>query len=155
MVLFNYSTKELTAKVVYYGPGLCGKTTNLQVLHQRADARRRGEMISVNSAQDRTILFDFMPLKAQGFRGFDVRLQLVAVPGQVMYAASRRVILAGVDAIGPGPGNYPNTDSYKNGNIVQTGITISDVSASGASMTFCLNGCGSSLPALAGSRLRA
>jgi hypothetical protein len=85
MVELNHRERTIKIKIVYYGPPLGGKTTNLQVLHQHALASRRGEMVSINSAQDRTILFDLLPLKAAGFRGFDLRLQLLAVPGQAMY----------------------------------------------------------------------
>lgn len=99
MVELNQRERVIRIKLVYYGPPVGGKTTNLQVLHRRAAGTRRGELISVNSAQDRTILFDFMPLKTSGFRGFDVRLQLVAVPGQVMYGASRRVALKATDGV--------------------------------------------------------
>jgi signal recognition particle receptor subunit beta len=99
MVELNHRDRTIKVKLVYYGPPLCGKTTNLQVLHQRADAKRRGEMISVNSAQDRTILFDLLPLKTPGFRGFDLRLQILAVPGQAMYAATRRLVLKGADSL--------------------------------------------------------
>jgi hypothetical protein len=99
MVELNQRDRTIKIKIVYYGPPLGGKTTNLNRLHAGAHWAQRGELLSVNSAQDRTILFDFMPLKATGFRGFDVRLQLVAVPGQVMYTASRRVVLKGTDAV--------------------------------------------------------
>jgi len=99
MVELNHRDRTIKVKVVYYGPPLGGKTTNLQILHQRAEARRRGEMISVNSAQDRTILFDLLPLKTPGFRGFDLRLQILAVPGQAMYAATRRLVLKGADSL--------------------------------------------------------
>jgi signal recognition particle receptor subunit beta len=99
MVELNHRDRTIKVKLVYYGPPLCGKTTNLQVLYQRADAKRRGEMISVNSAQDRTILFDLLPLKTPGFRGFDLRLQVLAVPGQAMYAATRRLVLKGADSL--------------------------------------------------------
>jgi signal recognition particle receptor subunit beta/GAF domain-containing protein len=99
MVELNHRDRTIKIKIVYYGPPLGGKTTNLQVLHQHALAARRGEMVSINSAQDRTILFDLLPLKAAGFRGFDLRVQLLAVPGQAMYAATRRVVLKGADAL--------------------------------------------------------
>jgi signal recognition particle receptor subunit beta/GAF domain-containing protein len=99
MVELNHRDRTIKVKLVYYGPPLCGKTTNLQVLYQQADAKRRGEMISVNSAQDRTILFDLLPLKTPGFRGFDLRLQVLAVPGQAMYAATRRLVLKGADSL--------------------------------------------------------
>lgn len=99
MVEINHRDRIIKVKLVYYGPPLGGKTTNLQILHQRANAKRRGEMISVNSAQDRTILFDLLPLKTPGFRGFDLRLQILAVPGQAMYGATRRLVLKGADSL--------------------------------------------------------
>lgn len=99
MVELNHRERTIKVKLVYYGPPVGGKTTNLQVLHRSADARRRGEMISINSAQDRTILFDLLPLKTPGFRGFDLRLQLLAVPGQAVYAATRRLVLKGADSL--------------------------------------------------------
>ncbi len=98
MVELLHRERTIKLKIVYYGPPVGGKTTNLQVLHQHAQAQRRGEFISINSAQDRTILFDLLPLKAPGFRGYDLRLQTVAVPGQAMYAATRRLILKNADA---------------------------------------------------------
>jgi len=99
MVELNHRERTIKVKIVYYGPPVGGKTTNLQVLHQHAQATRRGELISVNSAQDRTILFDLLPLKAAGFRGFDLRFQVLAVPGQAMYAATRRLVLKGADSL--------------------------------------------------------
>ena len=99
MVELNHRDRTIKVKIVYYGPPVGGKTTNLQILHRTADAQRRGEMISVNSAQDRTILFDLLPLKTTGFRGFDLRLQVLAVPGQAMYAATRRLVLKGADSL--------------------------------------------------------
>lgn len=99
MVELNQRDRTIKVKIVYYGPPVGGKTTNLRVLHEGAYWSRRGELISVNSAQDRTILFDFMPLKTSGFRGFDVRLQLIAVPGQPVYASSRRVALKATDGV--------------------------------------------------------
>lgn len=99
MVELNHRDRTIKVKIVYYGPALGGKTTNLQVLHQHAQQQRRGELISINSAQDRTILFDLLPLKAAGFRGFDLRLQVLAVPGQAIYAATRKLVLKGADAL--------------------------------------------------------
>jgi len=99
MVELNHRQRTIKVKIVYYGPPVGGKTTNLQVLHQNVIPGRRGEMVSINSAQDRTILFDMLPMKAAGFRGFDLRLQVLAVPGQHLYAATRRLVLKGADAI--------------------------------------------------------
>jgi hypothetical protein len=99
MVELNHRERTIKVKIVYYGPALGGKTTNLQILHQHATAGRRGELVSINSAQDRTILFDLLPLKTPGFRGFDLKLQILAVPGQAMYSATRRLVLKGADAV--------------------------------------------------------
>ena len=99
MVDINTKDRTVRVKIVYYGPALGGKTTNLRVLHQQALQSRRGELISVNSMQDRTILCDLLPLRSGGFRGFDLRLQLLAVPGQAMYAATRRVVLKAADGV--------------------------------------------------------
>jgi hypothetical protein len=99
MVELNHRERTIKVKIVYYGPPIGGKTTNLQVLHQYAQATRRGELISINSAQDRTILFDLLPIRTSGFRGFDLRLQILAVPGQAMYAATRRLVLKGADSL--------------------------------------------------------
>ena len=99
MVELNHRDRTIKIKMVYYGPPVGGKTTNLQVLHQHTSGARRGEMVSINSAQDRTILFDLLPLKTPGFRGFDLRLQILAVPGQAMYAATRRLVLKGADSL--------------------------------------------------------
>lgn len=89
----------MRAKIIYYGPAAGGKTTNLVVLHRRADPKRRGEMVSVNSTQDRTILLDLLPMKTPAFRGYELRFQVIAVPGQRMYAASRKLLLNGADAV--------------------------------------------------------
>jgi len=99
MVELNQRDRTIKLKIVYYGPALGGKTTNLQVLHEKALWSRRGELISVNSRQDRTILCDLLPLKTGGFRGFDLRVQLLAVPGQAIYSTTRRVVLKGADAV--------------------------------------------------------
>jgi signal recognition particle receptor subunit beta len=99
MVLFNYSTKELTAKVVYYGPGLCGKTTNLQWIHDKVPIKNKGKMLSLATETDRTLFFDFLPLELGTVRGFKTRFHLYTVPGQVFYDASRKLILKGVDGV--------------------------------------------------------
>lgn len=99
MVELNHRQRTIKVKIVYYGSPLGGKTTNIQVLHENAAAERRGALVSINSAQDRTILFDLLPLRASGFRGFDLRLEVLAVPGQAMYAATRRLVLKGADSL--------------------------------------------------------
>jgi signal recognition particle receptor subunit beta len=99
MVLFNYSTKELTAKVVYYGPGLCGKTTNLQWIHDKLPIKNKGRMLSLATETDRTLFFDFLPIEIGSIRGMRTRIQLYTVPGQVFYNATRRMVLKGADAV--------------------------------------------------------
>ena len=99
MVFFNYTTMQMTAKIVYYGPGLCGKTTNLQHIHQKTAPRSRGEMISLETETDRTLFFDLLPLDVGIVSGMKVRLQLYTVPGQVFYNATRKLVLKGVDGI--------------------------------------------------------
>ena len=99
MALFNHATKELTAKIVYYGPGLCGKTTNLQHIYQKTNPDVKGKMISLATETERTLFFDFLPLALGEIRGFKTRFHLYTVPGQVFYDASRKLILKGVDGV--------------------------------------------------------
>ncbi len=99
MVFFNYTTMQMTAKIVYYGPGLCGKTTNLQFIHQKTAPQSRGEMISLETETDRTLFFDLLPIDVGVIGGMKVRLQLYTVPGQVFYNATRKLVLKGVDGI--------------------------------------------------------
>ena len=99
MVLFNYSTKELTAKIVYYGPGLCGKTTNLQYIHGTLPENVKGKMLSLATKTDRTLFFDFLPIDLGEIRGMKTRVQLYTVPGQVFYNETRKLVLKGADGI--------------------------------------------------------
>jgi signal recognition particle receptor subunit beta len=99
MVEFNREERVIRVKIAYYGPAVGGKTTNLKVLYDRANAKRRGDFVSVNSQQDRTILCDLLPIRTGGFRGHDLRFQLAAVPGQAIYAPARRVVLRGSDGV--------------------------------------------------------
>jgi len=99
MALFNHSTRDLTAKIVYYGPGLCGKTTNLKVLHGQLDRVAKGKLLSLATAQDRTIYFDLLPVELGNIKGYTVRFQLCTVPGQVFYNETRKIVLRGVDGI--------------------------------------------------------
>ena len=99
MVFFNYTTMQMTAKIVYYGPGLCGKTTNLQAIHNRTAPQSRGEMVSLETETDRTLFFDLLPLEVGVIGGMKVRLQLYTVPGQVFYNATRKLVLKGVDGV--------------------------------------------------------
>jgi signal recognition particle receptor subunit beta len=99
MVDIQLRERTVKVKLVYYGPAVGGKTTNLKVLHERALGSRRGQLVSVNSTQDRTILCDLLPLRSGGFRGYDLKLQLVAVPGQAMYSTTRRIVVKGADGV--------------------------------------------------------
>jgi len=99
MVLFNAATKELTAKIVYYGPGLCGKTTNLQHVYDSLPQDGRGKMLSLATQTDRTLFFDFLPIELGTVRGMKTRIQLYTVPGQVFYDATRKLVLRGADAV--------------------------------------------------------
>ncbi|RMG66970.1 MAG: GTPase, partial [Nitrospirae bacterium] len=99
MALFNYATKEITLKIVYYGPGLSGKTTNLQYLHSILDPKRRGKLLSLSTEADRTLFFDFLPVELGKIQDFSIRFQLYTVPGQVRYNATRRLVLKGADAV--------------------------------------------------------
>jgi signal recognition particle receptor subunit beta len=99
MSFINYATREIQLKIVYYGCGLCGKTTNLQVIHEMIADDAKGNLTSLATTQDRTLFFDFMPLVAEAIRGFQTRFQMYTVPGQVMYNMTRRLVLRGVDGI--------------------------------------------------------
>ena len=99
MSFINYMAREINCKIVYYGPGLCGKTTNLQYIYERTNPDAKGKMISLATEQDRTLFFDFLPLSLGEIRGFKTRFHLYTVPGQVYYNASRKLILKGVDGV--------------------------------------------------------
>jgi signal recognition particle receptor subunit beta len=99
MAFVDFASREIHCKIVYYGPGLCGKTKNLQVLHERTAPARRGQLISLATPNERTLFFDFLPLDVGSLRGFQTRLHLYTVPGQVFYDAARRAILRGTDGI--------------------------------------------------------
>src|SRR5512133_1383497 len=97
MTFINLMAREINCKIVYYGPGLCGKTTNLQFIYERTKPDARGKMVSLATETDRTLVFDFLPLELGEIRGFKTRFHLYTVPGQVFYDASRKLILKGVD----------------------------------------------------------
>ena len=99
MASVNYALKEISCKIVYYGPGMCGKTTNLQHIHQRTHPEKRGNMVSLATPGERTLFFDFLPLEAAQVHGFRTKFQLYTVPGQVMYNSTRKLVLRGVDGI--------------------------------------------------------
>ncbi len=99
MTFINYASREINCKIVYYGPGLCGKTTNLQHIYDSTAPGAKGKLISLATETDRTLFFDFMPLELGTVRGFKTRFHLYTVPGQVFYDASRKLILKGVDGV--------------------------------------------------------
>ena len=99
MSFINYSSREINCKLVYYGPGLCGKTTNLQYIYAKTSPEAKGKMISLATETERTLFFDFLPLSLGEIRGFKTRFHLYTVPGQVFYDASRKLILKGVDGV--------------------------------------------------------
>lgn len=99
MSFINYSSREINCKIVYYGPGLCGKTTNLQFIYQKTSPEAKGKMISLATETERTLFFDFLPLSLGEIRGFKTRFHLYTVPGQVFYDASRKLILKRVDGV--------------------------------------------------------
>ncbi len=99
MASINYALKEISCKIVYYGPGMCGKTTNLQHIHQHMMAERRGDLVSLATPGERTLFFDFLPLEAPRLHGFQTKFQVYTVPGQVMYNSTRKLVLRGVDGI--------------------------------------------------------
>jgi len=99
MSFINYAAREINCKIVYYGPGLCGKTTNLQYIYEKTNPQAKGKLISLATETDRTLFFDFLPLDLGTVRGFKTRFHLYTVPGQVFYDASRKLILKGVDGV--------------------------------------------------------
>jgi len=134
VVFFNYTTMQVTAKIVYYGPGLCGKTTNLQHIHHKTAPRSRGEMISLETETDRTLFFDLLPLDVGVIAGMKVRLQVYTVPGQVFYNATRKLVLKGVDGIVFVADSQPsmeesNIESLRNleENLREQGLGLGDV----------------------------
>ena len=134
MVLFNYSTRELTAKIVYYGPGICGKTTNLQFIHENLPGEVRGKMLSLATKTDRTLFFDFLPIDLGEIRGMKTRVQLYTVPGQVFYNETRKLVLKGVDGIVFVADSQEtmlgaNTESFKNleDNLKAHGLKLAEM----------------------------
>src|SRR6187401_3060534 len=99
MSFINYSSREINCKIVYYGPGLCGKTTNLQYIYNKTASETKGKLISLSTETDRTLFFDFLPLALGEIRGFKTRFHLYTVPGQTTYDASRKLVLKGVDGV--------------------------------------------------------
>src|SRR5262245_15253589 len=134
MVFFNYATMQMAAKIVYYGPGLCGKTTNLQYIYQKTSPKSRGEMVSLETETDRTLFFDLLPLDVGNIAGFKTRFQLYTVPGQVFYNNTRKLVLRGVDGIvfvadSQIPMFEANIESYKNleENVRELGLNLDEI----------------------------
>src|SRR4029079_11814872 len=134
MVLFNYAAMQMAAKVVYYGPGLCGKTTNLHHIYGKTAPSSRGEMISLETETDRTLFFDLLPIDVGVIGGFKTRLQLYTVPGQVFYNTTRKLVLKGVDGIvfvadSPEPMLDANVESLNNlrDNLSEIGLNLDDI----------------------------
>jgi len=134
MVFFNWATMQMAAKIVYYGPGLCGKTTNLSFIYAKTAPGSRGEMVSLETETDRTLFFDLLPIEVGNVGGFRTRLQLYTVPGQVFYNATRKLVLKGVDGIvfvadSQRPMADANLESFANlvENLKELGIELGSV----------------------------
>ncbi len=134
MVFFNHATRQMTVKIVYYGPGLCGKTTNLNTIYGKTSQKARGEMVSLNTETDRTLFFDLLPMDVGMVGGFKTKLQLYTVPGQVFYNSTRKLVLKGVDGIvfvvdSQTPMLDACRESYQNleGNLGELGLILGDI----------------------------
>lgn len=134
MVFFNYATMQMAAKIVYYGPGLCGKTTNLHQIYQKTTPQSRGEMVSLETETDRTLFFDLLPIDVGVIGGFKTRLQLYTVPGQVFYNTTRKLVLKGVDGIVFVADSQlamldANADSFRNlqDNLAEIDLSVDDI----------------------------
>ncbi|MEO8348356.1 MAG: GTPase domain-containing protein, partial [Acidobacteriota bacterium] len=134
MVFFNYATMQMAAKIVYYGPGLCGKTTNLHHIYGRTAPGSRGEMVSLETETDRTLFFDLLPLDVGVISGFKTRVQLYTVPGQVFYNTTRKLVLKGVDGVvfvadSQRAMKEANLESFSNlrANLAEIGVNLEDL----------------------------
>jgi signal recognition particle receptor subunit beta len=134
MVFFNYATMQMAAKIVYYGPGLCGKTTNLHYIYAKTSPQSRGEMVSLETETDRTLFFDLLPIDVGVIGGFKTRLQLYTIPGQVFYNTTRKLVLKGVDGIvfvadSQSAMQDANVDSFRNlrDNLAEIGLKLDDL----------------------------
>ena len=134
MVSFNYAAREVTAKIVYYGPGLCGKTTNLEELHKKMNPTTRGKMVSLATDTDRTLFFDLLPVDLGTIGGFRTKLQLFTVPGQTYYNNTRKLVLKGADGVvfvadSQAAQMQANIDSYQNlaENLKENGLDINTI----------------------------
>ncbi len=134
MVFFNYATMQMAAKIVFYGPGLCGKTTNLHHIYTKTSPQSRGEMVSLETETDRTLFFDLLPIDVGVIGGFKTRLQLYTIPGQVFYNTTRKLVLKGVDGLVFVADSQQamfdaNLDSYRNlrENLAEIGLVLEDI----------------------------
>jgi hypothetical protein len=134
MASFNFSTKQMAAKIVYYGPGLCGKTTSLKYIFDHTSSEARGKMVSLATETDRTLFFDLLPLEVGRVAGFQTRIQLYTVPGQVFYNSTRRLVLKGVDGVvfvaDSQTAMLPaNLESFRNleVNLAELGVSIDEI----------------------------
>ncbi len=134
MVLFNHATREMTAKIVYYGPGLCGKTTNLMVIFDKLDPKSKGKMLSLATKTDRTLFFDLLPVDIGKVGPFNLKIQLYTVPGQVIYNATRQLVLRSVDGVvfvadSQWEKMEENVESFKNleDNLAKQNISIDEI----------------------------
>jgi signal recognition particle receptor subunit beta len=134
MVFFNYATMQMAAKIVYYGPGLCGKTTNLHQIYSKTSPQSRGEMVSLETETDRTLFFDLLPIDVGVIGGFKTRLQLYTIPGQVFYNTTRKLVLKGVDGIVFVADSQlamldANVESFKNlrDNLAEIGLSVDEI----------------------------
>jgi signal recognition particle receptor subunit beta len=134
MSIINYASREIQFKIVYYGTGLCGKTTNLSYIHQRINPQNRGDLVSLATATERTLFFDFLPLNAVVIKGFVTKFQLYTVPGQVIYNATRQLVLRSVDGVvfvadSQWEKMEENVESFKNlaENLARQNMSIDEV----------------------------
>lgn len=134
MALVSHATREITCKIVYYGPGRSGKTTNLQHVHATTPAGRRGQMVSLATETDRTLFFDFLPLDLGSISGYRTRLQLYTVPGQVYYNSTRKLVLRGADGVVFVADSQPqqleeNIESLRNlhENLIEHGMDVREM----------------------------
>src|SRR3984893_7190386 len=134
MSIINYASREIQFKIVYYGPALCGKTTNLNYIHQRINPLNRGDLVSLATATERTLFFDFLPLNAVVIKGFVTKFQLYTVPGQVIYNATRQLVLRSVDGIvfvadSQWEKMEENVESFKNleDNLAKQNVSMDDI----------------------------
>src|SRR5216117_3597287 len=134
MSIINYASREIQFKIVYYGPALCGKTTNLGYIHERINPENRGDLVSLATAADRTLFFDFLPLNAVVIRGFKTKFQLYTVPGQVIYNATRQLVLRSVDGLvfvadSQWDKMEENVESFKNlqENLARQGTSLDNI----------------------------